>query len=181
MSARKLRRRAADINAFANALHELLQLFESNEWTTEGGHPLLRPRSGSEADAARAAGEVDLLAGAAALGIAEGAGLVAWKPPGTWQTQPVNPVSAWRTIFEDYPMFGPDVISSSCAQAIGVLEARAVDAEEDEKRPRRMRTGASTSAGGSGHPYGTIVLSSILGVAGTLVTAYVIYRFGWSN
>ncbi|MDQ5820812.1 MAG: hypothetical protein M3540_05170 [Actinomycetota bacterium] len=135
-SARKLRRRRADIDSFAAALRELLGLFEADEWSA-GGYPSWKPRAdAAPAELARLAAKVDLLAGPAALAFQDSGVFVDWKPRGTMQTQRVNPAPAWRTIFDRDPMFGPDLILQLCAQASGLLETRALDAEEDEAANR---------------------------------------------
>lgn len=95
------------------------------------------------------------------------------------QTQPVNPAPTWRTIFDRDPMFGPDLILQLCAQAIGLLETRALDAEEDEaSKPRRRERRPGS---GAGHHYGVVIVGAVLGTASTVVAAYLIYKFGWSK
>jgi hypothetical protein len=45
---------------------------------------------------------------------------------GPSSNSPVNPAQAWRTIFDQYAMFGPDVILQCCAQAFRDRSSRSL-------------------------------------------------------
>jgi hypothetical protein len=46
---------------------------------------------------------------------------VEYKPSGTWQTKPMNPVLVWPTILTDSPMIDVNLILHSCNVALGWL------------------------------------------------------------
>ena len=101
-----------------------------------------------------------------------------------FQTQPVSPASGWRTILDHDPNFTVDVIFAVCNQAIGVLDAKATEAEEHEKTlagkvervTRRRRRSLPRSE--SGH-LRTAFIASIVGIPAALVVAFIAYLLGW--
>ncbi len=115
-----LRRHRADVEVFARALGSLCEVLEQEP--TFNGDGTWYPRKGEETEAGERAREVDRLSGRAAYGFAAAGSFVEWKPRGTWNTQPVNPATTWRTIIDSDPMFPPGVIFACCDQATGILE-----------------------------------------------------------
>lgn len=182
--ARTYRRRYDDVQAFLAALAHLLDACESSGNDAFGvSYPTWTPKPGREAEAARRAAEVDRAAGRAALALGREF-FIEWKPRGTFQTQPVSPASGWRTILEYDPNFTVDVIFAVCNQALGVLEARAIEAEEHEQslagkvervtRARRSRQPKEPD----GHVRRALI-ASLVGIPSALLVAYLVYRFGW--
>jgi hypothetical protein len=92
-------------------------------------------------------------------------------------TQRMNPVAAWRTILDDDPMFPADAILSVCGQCIGAARSYIAAAEEEDAKAPIKETG-SRRPRASGHVKQSIV-SAAVGVPATLITAYLVYRFGW--
>jgi hypothetical protein len=181
------RRKHDDVQAFVTALTRFLNVCESSGpdyfgvsnavWTTKPGH---------ESEAARLGGEVDRVAGRAAIALGNEF-FISWKPRGTFQTQPVSPATGWRTILDRDPAFTVDVIFAVCNQALGVLDARATDAEEREREAaekkqaepaRRVRDGRQKSETG-GH-LRTAIVASLVGIPSALLVAYLVYLFGWA-
>jgi len=182
-SSKALRRHQADVGAFARSLASLCELLEQEP--TFNGDGTWFPRTGEEARAAERAREVDRLSGRAAHGLHAAGSFVEWKPRGTWNTRPVNPATAWRTIIDSDPMFPPSVIFACCEQATGILEMKAEHAEE-----REASVGAKLESafgfwqrirGGPGEPgrYAPIIVTAVMSVAGALFTAWLSYKFGW--
>jgi hypothetical protein len=169
---------------FTNAFGTLLDSCTSEQ--QYGAQPRLFAKPGLESEAARLAFEVDRLAGPAAQALASIPLWVDFKPRGTMRTTPVNPIVGWRTVFEDDPMFGPDMIIAMAQQGIGTLETRALEAEESE-HSMEARVGKIVGFmdrarlhGGSRRRTSMGMLGTfVVGVAVTLVGAYLAYRFGW--
>jgi hypothetical protein len=175
------RRRQQDIAAFAEALSRFLDVCEAHE--SFAGNPTWAPRPGQEAEAGRRAAELDVIAGRAASAFGSEY-VINWSPRGTFQEYPVNPATGWATILDRDPNFTVDVIFSVCRQAVGSLDARAIEAEEHEQslagKVERI-TGSnrrSLSRNASGGIRGAFV-AFIVGVPATLVGAYLAFRFGW--
>jgi hypothetical protein len=178
MDAAKLKRRQADIEAFVGALNHLLSTLEPDQRSYLGG-PAWVPQAGRELEAAQLRGEVDRVAGRAAAAFASIPVFVEWKPPGTWQTQPVDPAQAWATILSDSPMFGPDVIFACANQALGVLDTQIVEAEEEKAtEPAKPPSREGHRSGGHAWREATKWAGA---VAGGLLVAYLAYRLGWSG
>lgn len=95
--------------------------------------PSWRPKPGRDAIVNRQASELHVKTAVAAE-IVERLGLThRWKPRGTFQTMPVNPVLAWPSIFQRDPITSTEYIYSSCNQAIGLLTHGAEEAHEHEQ------------------------------------------------
>jgi hypothetical protein len=115
------------------------------------------PKAGRETRVAELSGKVSLLTGPAA-GAVEAAGVfVDYKPSGTWQTVPMNPITAWPTILTDSPMIDVDLILHSCNVALGrlVVDSRRAHSVEHSLAglagrfvsfPRRVREAAGLPA-----------------------------------
>jgi hypothetical protein len=175
------RRRQHDVAAFTEALSRLLNVCDAQE--ALAANPRWAARPGQEAEAGRLAAQVDLLAGRAALALGTDF-YVNWKPRGTWQTQPVSPATAWRTLFDSDPMFTADVIFAVCHEAIGVLDARATEAEEHEGSfkgklervtGRNRRSLARKESGQLRRAF----VAFVVGIPAALVAAYIAFRLGW--
>jgi len=187
-NAKRYRRRHDDVQAFALALARFLDVCQSS-----GGDPLgvfypsWTPKPGREAEATRLASEVDRVAGRAAVALGYEF-FIDWKPRGTMKTQRVNPAAGWRTILDTDPFFPVDAIFAVCNQALGVLDMRATEAEEDEKSlagkvgrvagVRRKRQPARKGESGGG-PLRSAFIASIASIPSLLVVAYLVFRFGW--
>lgn len=135
-SAKTLRRQLADVQAFALALRRLLSVMKQTEGSYIFGDPgRWVPTPGRETEYAKLRNEVDLAAGRATPAFASTGQVILWKPRGRpdgyWQ--PVNPAAGWTTILSDDPMFDADTILANCDQAVGMLDAKAADAEEHEQ------------------------------------------------
>jgi hypothetical protein len=106
-----------------------------------------------------------------------------WKPRGAfaWQTQPVNPAAAWATILSPDPVFGPDVIFARCAQAPGVLDHAAEEAEERERR-RLHRTRSLLARVPVGRLWRHVpaVVKWAGGIAAPVMAAVLVYWLGLS-
>jgi len=177
------RRRYDDVQAFVTALSRFLEVCESTGPDYFGvSNPVWTPKAGQEAEASRRAAQVDRVAGRAAQALGHEF-FIEWKPRGTFQTQPVSPATAWRTIIDHDPAFTVDVIFAVCNQALGVLEARATDAEERErslagKVERVTGRTEQTTVRGEGHLRPAIT-SALLGIPAALVVAFLAHHFGW--
>jgi hypothetical protein len=172
-----LRKRRADLEAFAEALHRFLGVMEPqrNGLLYDSGTTWV-PQAGREAEAARLKMEVDRLAGPAAYAFAAAGSYVDWKPRGTMQWQPVNPATAWATILERDPRFDAETIISCCSQALGLLEMKAEEAEEHERRRvRRFFAGIGRLTGSQLRPLAKWAARG----ASTLVIAGVTVWLGW--
>jgi hypothetical protein len=174
---RRLGRRQRDVAVFRDGLIRLLGVLNPSGGSF-GGFPSWAPQPGREAEAATIAAEVDALSGRAAIALGYDF-FIEWKPRGTMQTQPVNPASAWRTIFNHDPMFPPEMILAVCNQAIGALDGLAADAEENE-HSFSGKLGRVTGFWGSirgdrsrGQPsqYGAVILGAVLAVPAALAAA----------
>ena len=73
--------------------------------------PRWAPKAGREAHAERLAARLTMLAGPAAEALALSGSYLDYKPPGTWQTQSVNPILLWSTMLTDKAMLDPHLMS----------------------------------------------------------------------
>jgi hypothetical protein len=87
-----------------------------------GRFPRWKPKPDRRSHADQLVGEVASLAGPAAEAFEASGIWMDYKPPGTGQTQPVNPALAWSTIFDPMPMFDPHLMAIVGQQALGWLE-----------------------------------------------------------
>jgi hypothetical protein len=189
-SSKTLRRRSRDIAEFSEALVRVLELTEPRY--TASTFPTWRPRAGQEAELASRTAVADRLAGRAAFALASTGAVVDYKPPGTWQTTPVNPIGAWRTIFDAYAMFSPEMIFACCNQAIGLLDAHADDAEEHEHSLEgklghafgfwhRIRGGSDLRGGRRGIRFPATVVGIPSAVLATVIAGLITNWFGWGG
>jgi hypothetical protein len=116
------------------------------------------PKPGYESRVAELSGKVSSLTAPAAAALETAGVFVDYKPSGTWQTVPMNPVSAWPTIMTDSPMIDVNLIYHSCNVALGRL---AIDSKRFQSVehslaglvgrfvsfPRRVREAAGLPAG----------------------------------
>jgi len=180
-SSESYRRYLRDLNAFAEALHALLQVMELGGGSEFLGNPgQWTPRAGQEAEAARRKAAVDLVAGRAAYAFHAAGSFVDWQPRGTFQRQPVNPATGWATILDWDPAFDADIIFACARQAVGILEMKAEEAEDSERQRVRRAAGSLARLTGSGlAPLARWTVraagSLILVVAGAGLT----YWLGW--
>jgi hypothetical protein len=115
-------RAAENIHDFLVAFNQLMQDLEPTG--ALGRFPRWEPKPSRRADAERHAGEVQRLAGPAAEAFELSGQWINYKPPATWQTQPVNPALAWSTIFDEMPMFDPSLLANVGGQALSLLQHR---------------------------------------------------------
>lgn len=121
MRADQYRRAADDLSAFLQAFDRLVGELQPVGY----GHFLSwQPKPGHEAQASRLTAEVASLAGAAAEAFVVSGQHIEYKPPGTMQTQPVNPALVWSTMFDTLPMLDPPLMAVVGGQALGYLNHR---------------------------------------------------------
>lgn len=150
---RHRRKRVAD---FRNGLVDLLNICEPVE--NYLGNDRWQPKRGYEDDAQRRATELQRITHPAAVVVQETGGMVDFKPAGTWQTRPLNPVLVWSTLF-DKPLVDASLIVNSCDLVIGALDAAAEDAE----------AGRATTRTGSGGIGPTLAAHKGLAWAGGII------------
>jgi hypothetical protein len=175
-SSATLRKRLADLTAFVNALNALLEVAEPVQVTYSGPSTFV-PRDGMETEASRRRLEVDRVAGRAAYAFAEAGSIIEWSPRGTMQTQPVNPATIWATILDSDPIVPVSLIFSCAAQATGVLEMKAEEAEEEERNPTRQPRPAAAPRVRLSHLAPVVKCAG--GVLGTVIGAGILYWLGW--
>jgi hypothetical protein len=84
---------------------------------------------------------------------------IGFKPSGTINHYPMNPVAAWPTLFTDQPMINVEYLFGSCNQALGRLATEAERARSLERSlagligrfvafPRRVREAAGLPSEG---------------------------------
>lgn len=176
-NAKTLRRQQADVQAFSLALRQLLSVMTQTEGSYIFGDPGgWVPTAGREVECAKLRNEVNIAAGRATSALASTGQVILWKPRGRpdgyWQ--PVNPAGGWTTILSDDPMFDADAIFATCDQAVGMLDAKASEAEERDQSfegrvahvtgfwSRVKPTGRSQSAGFSQGVAVTVVGGALL-------------------
>lgn len=130
-----LRRQVEDLKLFTHLLEGVLALstFVSDGWS---GRQQLQPKPGREQEWYAAKAAVDRHAARAARAFAESQMHILWKPPGTWDTVPLNPASQWGTIFEEFPRFSLEALEACTNQAIGALEDRIDNPIRGERGPK---------------------------------------------
>lgn len=84
--------------------------------------PRWAPKAGHEAQADRLAAKLTRLAGPAAEALALSGSYLDYKPPGTWETERVNPILVWSTMLTDKAMLDPHLMSVVCGQGLGLIE-----------------------------------------------------------
>lgn len=177
-SSATFRKRRADLEAFLAALDRFLSVMEAQpKGFLDDSGATWAPRPGQEMEAARLKVDVDRLAGRAAYAFAAAGSFVDWKPRGTLQRQPVNPATAWATILDWDPMFDSGTIYACGAQALGLLEMKAEEAEEYERQKVRRALRWVGRVTGSG--LGPVAKWTARG-AGTLLLAFLTYWLGWT-
>jgi len=120
MRADEYARAAKALDAFLVAFERLRQEVQPVSNFGMSAHWQTKP--GRAAQAQAAATQVALLAAAAAEAFDVSGMGIDYKPPGTFQTQAVNPALIWSTMFDERPMVDPQLISVVGAQALGRLE-----------------------------------------------------------
>ncbi|NDL60836.1 hypothetical protein [Phytoactinopolyspora mesophila] len=95
--------------------------------------PAWRARRGREAKADALRAKAAALAGPAALAFDAAGVSIDYKPPGTWQQQPINPALVWSTMFGNTPMLDPSLVNQVGLQALGLLEHKGDEQAEREK------------------------------------------------
>jgi hypothetical protein len=158
------------INAFLNALGELLEVSERDSYS---GDRQIVPRDGQEGTWQTRRFMVDRTAPAAARALIEAGVGAMWKPPGTWSSHPINPVVEWATVLTDYPKFDLDTLLACCNQAIGSLETRAYElpALGPSLRPRLP---------GFVRRHGGVFVATVAAtIVGGIVVAWAAFRLGW--
>lgn len=134
MRAAEYARAAKNRRAFLDAFSELVaQLQAIHSSDTLSSFPRYMPRPGREIEADQLAGRVAMLAGPAAEAVDITGIHMMYKPPGTWQRAPVNPVLIWSTTLSDGAMLDPHLMTITCGQALGLLESHRDEQAEREK------------------------------------------------
>lgn len=95
--------------------------------------PQWTPKPGRDTQAGQLAARVTRLAGPAAAALALSGSHYDYKPPGTWQTQTINPIVVWSTMLTDKAMLDPHLMSVTCGQGLGLLENWRDEQAEREK------------------------------------------------
>jgi hypothetical protein len=117
-------RAAKHLGDFLVAFDQLMADLEPAPASGLSRFPRWEPKPGRRSDAERHAGEVQRLAGPAAEAFDLSGSWINYKPPGTWQTQPINPALAWSTMFDEMPMVDPSLVATVGRQALSLLEHR---------------------------------------------------------
>lgn len=184
-----LRKRRDAVVAFLNKFHDVLAICEPvNSWPDT--MPTWRPRAGREAEVAKLAGELELMCGPAAQAVESVGMLAAYKPRGTFQTRPMNPVLVWSTLMSD-PVITADLIDALCRRAIGVLDHEADERAEDEKSisgrvvravsmPRRIWQAATGAPADAAAHKSAFVSGIVVTVLTGLLVAFLAHYFGWA-
>jgi hypothetical protein len=166
---------------FGQLLDELLGMCEPQEASALSSFPRWVPRRGRQKRASELHAKLNVLTGPAADAVAAVGVMIAYKPSGTMQQYPMNPVAAWPTLFTDNPRISPELILSSCNQALGRLAVEGQRAQSVEHSlagligrfvafPRKVREAAGLPPDGfAGHvATGVGVLAQV--VIGLFVT-----------
>ncbi|WP_296602233.1 hypothetical protein [Nocardioides sp.] len=133
MRAEQYARAANNLRAFLDTFNELLPELEPVGRGDLTSFQILAPRRGHEARADALCTKLALLTGAASYAL-EAAGIyMDYKPPGTWETTPINPVAVWSTMLDRTPMLNPTMLSQMCLQGVGLLEHMRDEQAEKEK------------------------------------------------
>ena len=122
MRANAYARAAKNLNDYLRAFDRLM--LELEPTSGYGSFPRWQPKPGRQSHADKLASEVASLAGPAAEAFQASGMCIDYKPPGTWQTQPINPALAWSTIFDQTPMLDPHLMAVVGRQTLGWLEHR---------------------------------------------------------
>lgn len=134
MRATEYARAAKNLRAFIDAFNALVsQLQPTHSSITLSSFPQYTPRPGRGVQVDQLAGRVAMLAGPAAEAVDITGIHMMYKPPGTWQREPVNPVLLWSTILTDEAMLDPQLMLVTCGQALGLLESYRDEQAEREK------------------------------------------------
>jgi len=147
------------IMGFGQHLTELLESMKSvtaDSFLTS--FPKWVPLPGSETRVAEMCAKLSGLTAPAAEAVEVAGVCVDYKPPGTWQTVPMNPISVWPTILTDSPMIEVNLIFHSCNVALGRLAVDSRHAHSVEHSlaglvgrfvsfPRRVREAAGLPPG----------------------------------
>jgi hypothetical protein len=174
------RRYARELQAFGDALQQLLDVMEQTEGLDFIGYPgMWVPRPGHEAEAGRRRAAVDVLTGRAAYAVNASGVHVQWKPSGTFQTVAINPAAEWSTIIQEDPRFDVDTIFACIRQALGILEMKAEEAEERERVQPTARSVADITARGLA-PFARWTARAAGSLALLVVGAGIVYWLGWS-
>jgi hypothetical protein len=120
MRADEYQRAAKNLRDFLLAFDQLILDLEPT--SGYGRFPRWEPKPDRRTHADRLASELARLAGPAAEAFDASGVYIDYKPPGTWQTRPVNPALIWSTIFDETPMFDPSLMAIVGRQALGLLE-----------------------------------------------------------
>lgn len=123
MRAAEYDRAAQNLRAFMDAFDDLFaQLQPVHSPFASSSFPQWTPKPGTDAKARELAARVTRLAGPAAEALALSGSYFDYKQPGTWQTQPTNPIVVWSTMLTDKAMLDPHLMSVTCGQGLGLLE-----------------------------------------------------------
>lgn len=122
MRADQYARAAASLRDFLDSFNGLVAQLEPVESSGLSSFPTWQARPGREARVDALAAQTASLAGPAAYGFGAAGVWFDYKPPGTWQTKPVNPAVVWSTIFDQTPMLDPALVNQVALQALGILD-----------------------------------------------------------
>lgn len=125
-------RAARNLRSFLEAFDELVGELEPDAGSPLSSFPAWRPKYGHDTRVGVLRAKVAGLTGAAAMAFNTAGAWLDYKPPGTWNRQPVNPAVVWATIFDDEPMLDPPLVTQIGLQALGLLEHMRVEQAERE-------------------------------------------------
>jgi hypothetical protein len=141
------------IIVFAEHLQELLGKCKPEQTSGLSPYPRWVPKRGCDQRANELYLTLSALTGPAADAVESVGVMIGFKPSGTMNHYPMNPVAAWPTLFTDQPMINVEYLFGSCNQALGRLSAEAERARSVEGSlagligrfvafPRRVREAA---------------------------------------
>jgi hypothetical protein len=133
MRADQYARAVTNLRDFLEAFNEMLAELEPVASGGLSSFPAWRARHGREAQADALRAKVAALAGPAALAFDAAGVWIDYKPPGTWQQQPINPALVCSTMFGNTPMLDPSLVNQVGLQALGLLEQERDEQAEREK------------------------------------------------
>jgi hypothetical protein len=173
---------------FLTEFDALLALCEPRQDYYGGSMSPWRPKPGRENEVMSGGASIDRLTGPAARALQSVGAVFQFKPAGTMQTQPANPVLLWSTLFAESPMVSAELVYRLCNQAIGLLEEDIDEAVRHESSfegkvervvgtPWRL---VRAAFGRSGYAPATDAIGTVVvTVVGGLIVAYVAHLLHW--
>jgi hypothetical protein len=159
MRSHELERHRQAVELFTSHLASLLETMTPMEGRFLRSARTWVPKPECEQQAAELRMKLNQLTGPAAEALEVAHVRVDYKPRGTMQRFPMNPVTAWTTILTDDPMLDVSILFDCCHQAVGRLQEDVRQARAREESlagligrfvsfPRRVREAAGLPPGG---------------------------------